>query len=201
MEAAAVNPIPYRDELARKGIHIASAALPLIYWATNLPIFLCVLVPLLVLSVLMEFVRHGQGPVRRWLEGAAGHLFRPTERFTLSGSTYVLLANLVCPLLFAKEVAVAALLMMSISDAAASLIGRRVRGVLLGGKSVAGSAAFLISAVVIVLLILPAKPIAGLAGALVATAVELVPLRWGGIRIDDNLTIPLAAGVVMTLLG
>lgn len=198
---AAITPISYRDELARKSIHLASAALPLLYWGTNLYVMLCAVVPLLLLSLIMEWLRHTRGPSQGWLQGFAGHLFRPTERFTLSGSTYVMLANLVVPLLFLKEHAVAALLMMSISDAVASLVGRRVQGALLGGKSLAGSAAFFGTALLIVALIVPGRPLTGLVGALVATVVEAVPLRWGGLRIDDNLTIPLAAATAMTLLG
>lgn len=89
---------------------------------------------------------------------------------------------------------------MSVSDALASLVGMRVGGPGWCGKSLAGSGAFLVSAVIIALLLVPDRPVAAVVGAVTATIVELLPLRVGRARLDDNLSVPLAGGAVMWAL-
>jgi dolichol kinase len=135
--------------------------------------------------------------IDRWL----GRIIRQAEAHTLTGATYVTLAALLTIVLFEKPIAITALLFMSVSDALASLVGIRFGRARFFGKSLAGSAAFFVSAGVIGLLVLSATPLIALAGALVGTVVEAVPLKIGGYRLDDNLSIPLIAGAAMTAVS
>lgn len=194
-------PIPYRDEVARKAIHLASAAIPLFYWATSKPLTLAAIVPLLAVSLGIESLRLLNPAFRSWYNSFFGNLYRPQERLTLSGATYVLLAAVLTILLFEKRIAIAALLILSISDSAASLVGRKLRSYSLGGKSAAGCAAFLLTAAAILLWLLPDRPLASAAAAVAGMLAEAVPCRIGSLKIDDNLLVPLAVGVVATLLS
>lgn len=131
----------------------------------------------------------------RWMSP----LLKIREDHRITGATYMMAAAFFCFLLFDQMVAVAALLFLSIGDPVAALVGRRMPGPRIFGKSPMGTVAFIgASAVVIALLVTNGviQPHWGLlAGAAVAGLVELAPLP-----LDDNLTIPLISGAVMHLL-
>lgn len=118
----------------------------------------------------------------------------------MTGATYVILGAFLAVLLFPRKVAISAMLFLSISDAAASLVGIKFGRIHFLGKSLTGSLAFFVSAAIIVYFAQPGPWWVGLIGALTATVVEALPLKLGGHKLDDNLTIPLSAGAVMTLL-
>jgi dolichol kinase len=187
----------YGDELRRKLIHFGSAAFPLVYWATNQTVMLCVLIPLAVLAIVLETLRQYRPGVRALIDRCLGRVLRSTEARTLTGATYVTLANLLAILLFEKRIAVTVLLFLSVSDALASLVGIRFGRVRFLGKSLAGSTAFFVSAGAIGLCVLPDMPLVALAGALLATIVEALPLKAGEHKLDDNLLIPLVTGAAM----
>ena len=187
----------FRDELWRKGLHLSSAGIPLGYLLVPRPVVLGVVGVLLAAAVLMELLRHFHRPFRVWLHTRLGFLFRDFESREISGATFVLLGDLLAVWLFPRHVAIAAMLYLSICDAVASLVGRRFGRVRFAGKSLEGSAAFFLSAVIIGWLLLPGELPAVLVGALVATVVEALPGRIGPLRLDDNLLIPLIAGTVL----
>lgn len=199
MSTAPKHTISYRDELARKAVHLASCAIPLGIWLLGRPIALWVLAGLVVVALVIElgrlFVPAWQGVIKRGL----GWMMRRDESRAFSGATYVVISGLICCYFFAAPIAIAVLLFLSISDALASLVGRAVGGPGLFGKSFAGNLAFLVSASAIVWLVQPVALGLGLLAALIATIVEALPLRWGKLRIDDNFSIPLSAGLVMSL--
>lgn len=188
----------YADEIRRKLIHLGSAAFPLGYWLSDRATMLAVLVPLAVIAVGAETLRrHHRGFhafIQRWL----GRLFREHEAGRFTGATYVTVANLLAVACLPKPIAVTALLFLSVSDALAGLVGRRFGRIRFLGKSLIGSATFLVSAAAIAGYFLPEALPVGLAGAVVATLVEAQPLRVGRHELDDNLAIPLISGALMT---
>lgn len=190
----------YWDEIRRKAIHLGSAAFPLVYWLTDRTVMLWILVPLVAFALIAEtarqFIPAVEAFVQRWL----GTIMRVEEKRLFTGATYVVISCLIMIYFFPKEIAITTLLFMSISDAAASLVGIRVGGPRFLGKSLAGSTAFFVTAVAIALWQLPGRLIVGLAGAAVATVAEALSLRWGPVKIDDNFAIPLASGGAMCLL-
>jgi dolichol kinase len=191
----------YGDEIRRKLIHLSSGAFPVAYWLTDRPFMLRVLVPLVVVAIVAETLRHWSPGFRAFIDRWLGRIIRQAEAHTLTGATYVTLAALLTIVLFEKPIAITALLFLAVSDALASLVGIRFGRARFFGKSLAGSTAFFVSAGVISLLVLSATPLIALAGALVGTVVEAVPLKIGGYRLDDNLSIPLIAGAAMTALS
>jgi phytol kinase len=99
-------------------------------------------------------------------------------------------------LLFPPLNAALAILVLSVGDGAAAVIGHYLgRHKLFNGKTLEGSVAFFISAfVVLVLFITPTK--AGVI-ALIAAATELTTPAY----LDDNLSIPIITGLLLSLLG
>lgn len=190
----------YIDEVRRKSIHLSSALIPAIYAFIPAELALAILTPLLAAALLLDLLRLRSARMRSWFDRRMGNLFRREESRRLSGATYVLLAGVLCVWLFPKRVAIVALFIMSVSDTLASLIGRRCGRTPLLGKSLEGSAAHLLSGVVVGLLALPAYPLVAVLGALTATVIEAAPLRIGRHHVDDNLAVPLTCGAAMTLL-
>jgi dolichol kinase len=191
----------YQQEIWRKLIHLGSAAFPIAYWLTDKPFMLWVLVPLAVIAVGAETLRHLKPRFRAFIDRWLGRLLRQAEDHTLTGATCVTLGAMLSIALFDKPIAITVLLFLSVSDALASLVGIRFGRVRLGGKSLEGSAAFLVSAVAIALLVLRSAPLVAVLGAVVATVVEALPLKIAGRKLDDNLTIPLISGAAMSLLA
>ena len=106
--------------------------------------------------------------------------------------------------LFPLPLASAAVTILAIGDGFATLIGSRFGShTLIASKSVEGTAAFILTALPAAAIIVP-LPLA-VAGAVVAAAVEAIVAhpwlkayqRYG---LDDNLVIPLAAAVLMSLI-
>ena len=131
----------------------------------------------------------------RWLSP----LLKREEARRFTGSTYMLIAAFIAFLFFDRDVAVPALLFLSLGDPAAALVGRRTPGPRLLDKSPGGTAAFLAVALLVVAVLAGTDTVEYhwglLVGAVIAGLVELMPLQ-----LDDNLTIPLISGAAMQLL-
>lgn len=194
--------ISYADEVARKGIHLTSAICPLLYLipAMSRDLALLIGVPAMLLMVAIDVSRQTHGGFRKLYDRYLGRVMRAHEQDRLCGATWVMIGVVLCIASYTKPVAVAAMFFLSISDSLASLVGRKVGGPGWFGKTLAGSAAFFVSALVIALLCLHGQPLAALAGALLATIVEAVPLRLGRTKLDDNLLVPVVGGATMTLV-
>jgi len=190
----------YEGELARKAIHFSSLAIPigLYYLPSDLGRSVILGVALFMLTV--DVVRLQVPPVRTVFYFFFGRVVRDHERFNLLGSTYLLLAALICNYAFAKNVAVAGLAFLVVGDTVAALVGRRWGRIRILDKSLEGSLACLVSCLLVGWLIrigsgeLSAPMV--WVGAFTATLIELLP-----IPLDDNMRIPLAAGFAMTLVA
>lgn len=127
-------------------------------------------------------------------------LLKADENRRITGATYMVVAGLIAFFLFDTAVAVAVLLFLSLGDPSAALVGRRMPGPRLFGKSPVGTAAFFVVSLAIVAVLVGSGSFpyhwGFLVGAAIAAVVELASLPP-----DDNLTIPLAAGAAMHLVG
>ena len=132
----------------------------------------------------------------RWL----APLLKEDEASHITGATYMVIAALFAFLLFGKDVAVPVMFFLSMGDPAAAVIGRRMPGPRILGKSPGGTAAFVAVAAGAAAVLVGAGAIenhwAIWVGAAVAGLVELASLPP-----DDNLTIPLIAGAAMHFMG
>jgi glycerol-3-phosphate acyltransferase PlsY len=144
--------------------------------------------------------------VLRWKNPAVNRLFllilkavlRKEETSRLTGASYMLIASLLAVSVFQRDIAVLALSFLAVGDPLATIIGRRWGRKRLFGKTLEGDLACLVSCIVIgfvfqqVGVAVPGTII--LLGALSATVAQAVSLP-----INDNLTIPLFAGLIMTV--
>jgi dolichol kinase len=205
-----MNEIPsveesYGTELIRKTIHLSSLAIPVIYYYVSQTFALSVLIPLALAFGISDLARILHPGARSLYERFFGFLLRRHERSAsrprLNGATFVLLSAIVCVWLFPKVVVITAFAILIVSDSAAALFGRKFGRHRFMTKSVEGSSAFLVTALMVVALspkieYLPAEYAIGAFGALVGTVVEALSTDW----VDDNLSIPLTIGVTMWVL-
>lgn len=180
-----------RREMARKGLHLFSVAVPVAYAAglTRLAVIVA-LVSALAVAGGIEIARARNERVRIFFHAKVGGLLRPHETEALSGATWLIVALLVAAVAFPRDVAIAAMGAVAVGDAAAAIVGRAL--VATSGsprKSLAGSVAcFAASA-------LTARAIANFAwreALLVGVFAALAerPRR----PFDDNLRIAIAVG-------
>ena len=179
-----------REELGRRMVHAAGAAIPLghvagvPWWAVEV-----VLVALFVSVVVLEAIRLGTG-LDWWVYR---RLTRPYEQTSVAGYALYAVGMATVGLLFDPTVAVPAMLLLAIGDPVGGLLAgetqRRVkRPIALGG-----------TALVCFLLAVPfLPPRVAAATAVTAALADGVFLQVRGYVIDDNLTIPISAAVVAT---
>lgn len=194
----------YGTEFIRKGIHLLSLLIPVVYYFIARQTALAILVPLALVFGLSDIARLFIPPFGRFYAHWFGFLLRAHERNDtgrhLNGATYVLLAATLLVLFFPKVIVITAFAILIISDSSAALVGRRFGKRRFLTKSLEGAAAFLVSALIVVALApkveysLPEYAIGGI-GALVGALVEA-----SAVGVDDNLSIPLSVGCVMWLL-
>ncbi len=153
---------------------------------------LMVLVAVLVLQIVLDVVRFRVEAVQKLFFRLLSRLASPREAEGAASSTWYTVGAIIAYGLFPMGVASPAILVLALADPAAGTVGRLYGRHKFGTASFEGSAAFLVTAT-LVLLFAVDWPIA-VAAALAATIVEVVP---GG---DDNLTIPVTTGGVLWLL-
>lgn len=196
----------FKKELYRKAIHLSSLWIPaLIYFAhTGISIMLFTL--LFIGDAIIEYGNYKKYP---WARKTYGRMFFKTLRnkeckrvfFQISGSLYVLLAAIICTVLFSKAIAAIALTVMLISDTMAALVGKAYgTRKLYKNKSLEGTVAFFMSALLINMLYEPIFHFT-YAGVLACLAATLAEVFEDKIELDDNLSIPLFVGITLSLLG
>jgi dolichol kinase len=194
----------YGAEIVRKGIHLLSLSIPVLYYFLPKPVALSILLPLTLAFLLSDVARLFLPSVGRLYDRLFGWLLRTHERNDrgrhLTGATYVLVSAVVCVLIFPKVIVITAFAILIISDSAAALIGRRFGRRPFLGKSLEGTSAFFLTALAVVavapkIAYLPGEYLIGGAAALLGTIVEA-----GTPGIDDNLSIPLSIGCAMWIL-
>ena len=127
-------------------------------------------------------------------------LLKESEERRITGATYVVVAALAAFLLFDKPVAVAAVFFLAVGDPVAALVGTRIGGPRVFGKSPFGTLAFFGAALAVAGALAAGGVVsfgaAVVVGAAAAAVVEMLPLG-----VDDNVTVPLVGGAAMTLMG
>lgn len=181
-----------RHEAWRKAFHLSTLALP-VWMVLSPPSWrLGGLVFALVFFLAVDCLRLRWEPFRRLFHLRLGNSLRDAENRGLTSSHYLTFAACVLAWSMPERIGAAALAMQIVGDAAAALVGRRFGRVRLGSKSLEGSAACFVGCLAAGAVFLPSSPLALVAGALAATVVEALPLR-----VDDNLSVPLVAALVL----
>ena len=185
-------------ELKRKAIHVLSVLFIIIYVLFSFYfghyIGLGALGIILILFLIIEYVRIVLKKKIPFFHG----LWRKSERNRLGGQVYIVIGAIIVFAVFDFRIAVAALLMTVFGDMIAPLVGiaygkSKIKGVV-PRKSWEGTFAEFVVNLIIGFILLN-NIIIIFAMALTATAVEV----WIT-SVDDNLTIPVSAGLVGQIL-
>lgn len=146
----------------------------------------------------MEASRFRVGPLNRLFLLVFSPILKESEVSEISGATWFLIAAFFTFFFYGPEIAVPCLLFVAIGDPVAALVGGQLPGPRFWGKSPGGILAFIAAALGVWAIVCATGygswSLAVVITAMVASLVEFVPTP-----VDDNLTVPLIGGGVMTL--
>ncbi len=191
------------EELKRKSFHILLIIFPISYCLLGKWQSLVLFAPIALLVVGIDFLRQNFHKLNEIVLKIFGPIMREHEKKSnnLSGLSYALLAVCINFLLFKKEIVVSSFLILAISDGLAALIGKSIKSAPFFEKSKAGSAAFFISALMILIgcgIYFDCKLWFYVFGFFATFCVTMLEARPSLIKIDDNLLIPVAFALVIT---
>lgn len=189
--------IPLRAEMIRKGIHLFALVIPIGYSLVTFPTAIGWLVASALVAIIIDISRFRKWRLWAWISWLITPIIREHEiKGGFTGASYILTTSTICVALFPKTIAITAIVYIIIGDIAAAMVGRLYgRHTLIGKKTVEGSAACLGSLLLVSFLIPGLTWATALAGALTATVVEAISGK-----LDDNMTVPIASGLVMLLV-
>jgi dolichol kinase len=201
--SAPPEPIPYREELKRKAIHLLALVVPLGMALVGKLWSIYLLVPLALLAVTADVLRVRSEAFARFIYRIFGSMMRTEERppiggpVTINGATWVLLSAASLALIFPIRIAVPAFTMFMLSDAAAALVGRRFGRLHWGNnpRTVEGSLAFLVTGLVVMAFFPNIVFWIGAVSVVAGALAEALPRPF-----NDNLRVPLVAAAVIFLL-
>jgi glycerol-3-phosphate acyltransferase PlsY len=186
------------NEFKRKLIHLFALSIPIGYYLLPKRTALLILIPITLGSIIVDIIRLRNLPLAGFFNWLLGPILREHESWDLTGSSYILSASVLSIILYSypnKKVAIAAISYIILGDCASAIVGRVYGQTKIEKKSLEGSLAFL-SICLLVALLLPGLPFwVGAIGALIATGVEAL-----SIPLNDNLSVPLASGLIMEIL-
>ena len=194
----------FLTEARRKAIHLSFLVLPLellfqtLPWPRGRSQFRLLLVVMVTGAIALDLLRLHEPRVKQFFGRFFGQMIREHEQLNLLGSTYLLLAALLAIEIFPQPVAAAALGFTVLGDAVAAMVGKAWGRRRLFNKTLEGFLGCLAVCVLWAAFVAGVGPLPlwpALAGALVASLIELLP-----IPLDDNLGITLFAGYAMKLL-
>jgi len=189
-----------KDEVIRKSIHVGSGiVICFLYTIFQRDLLTIGLLFLLFTIFFLEVLR---------FKGMVSVPFlRDREEKKIGGYAFFMLGTFISILLFDKQIAIASILMLAIGDAVAGM----ALAVKRGRAYNAGDYIRAIKPPYVILIMFSVSLLVGyytldslkmaISGAVGATIAEGVHLRIHGISIDDNLTIPLYSGFLMSLVS
>ncbi len=158
--------------------------------------------------LVVDFLRLHLNPFKDIFIILFGSLLRRREFTSLTGGSYLMLASLVCMLVFGsgilgtssaqgRGVFIAAVSFLAIGDTVAAIVGLSVGRVHIFRKTLEGTAAGLVACLGVAWLcsVLPKLDLplsVGILGAISASVVEALP-----IEVNDNVVVPIFSGTVM----
>ena len=152
--------------------------------------------------LVMEGLRLAVPLANRWLRLFIGPFMRPNEESSITGAPAFFGGVFLAFLFFPRAVALAALIPLIFGDRAGLLVGKAFGRTRIGEKTLEGSAACFTASLLVYLASAGLWPelfgygwIVLTSASLIGTVAEALPRPF-----DDNLIIPLAVGVFLTLV-
>jgi dolichol kinase len=185
-----------RRKLYRIG---AGIVFPVIYYfSPNKIIVEMLLLYLLGIMTTIEIIRYVSPNIWRVIAEHSKGILKVRQGI-ITGTTALLIANIIVIAFFRKQVAIVSLLYMLFGDTASAIVGSKYGKVKIGDKTLEGSLAFFITVMLIALILsqwtgIRIHLIIMIFGAIAATITEALP-----IEINDNLTVAPAAAIAMQI--
>ena len=148
-------------------------------------------------SLAMETSRLRSPRLNRLYMAVFGPILKQSESAEITGATWFLIAAFFTFFFYGPEIALPVLLFVAIGDPAAALVGTHFPGPRFWGKSPSGIVAF-IAAALAVWAVVCAAGYGQWSWAIVVAAVVAAVVEFAPTPIDDNLTVPLIGGAVLT---
>ena len=189
-----MSKLSFYNELGRKSVHLSSSIIgfSILYFEHNIIFPFLLLITISFIS--FDFLRLNNDIIYNFYDNYFGSITRSFEDKKLTGASYVLAGSLLTYLLFDSKIAGISLLVMSLSDAMAAIVGVGFGSTKLLNKSLEGSFSFFFTTIIIFYFFnisyLIAFPI-----AFILTVIELI----GIFNIDDNIIIPITTGLLLNL--
>ncbi len=190
-------------EIYRKSLHLLLILIPMAYlhfgkWQT-----LIVLAPIAITVISLDYLRRKSPKIKMIFGKIFGTVLRDHEQSgdKLCGASFVALAACINFYLFEPAIAVTSFMILVICDTAASLVGKSIVSQPFFEKSTAGSAAFFISAILVLIscaIYFDAKFWFYAFGLFAVFCVTMIEARPSLLKIDDNFSIPIIFSAVMT---
>ena len=188
----------YKNEILRKIIHLFDSIIPLSLFFISRDALLLLLAPITFIFILLDIGRHYISYLGKLYLNFFNIVTRDVEKKknNVTGASYYLLGCLIVVYFFDDlDIIMASLLIMSISDSFAALVGVKFgKTKIYGNKSLEGSFAFFISTIIILYIFINnLTSFEFLIISILITFVELLSFY----RINDNLTIPVFSAILL----
>lgn len=193
-------------ELKRKIFHLSAIFFPFLYIFISKYLMCSILFIACTIILFVDIYKHRSVKIKELAESFFNPILRPQEKngqFRLSGASYMFTGLFLSALLFPKGLTINAWLILIISDSVAAIIGMSYGTTLSNGKSLAGSAAFFMSAVLVSVFSYFMAPhnITFSIIIMACFAATMVEFFSSSIKINDNFTIPLAYSLSVIILN
>lgn len=198
--------IPLRNETYRKLFHVLLILAPVLYYNIGKWLSVAIFAAIAAVVVTLDYTRRTNPAVKNIFAKIFGIILRPheLEGDKLCGASWVAISACVNFLFFPGEIAFTGFVILAISDAAAAIIGRNFPSEPFFEKTKNGSAAFFISAFIVLIscgLLYHSGFWFYFFGTFAIAAVTLIEARPSLFRIDDNFLIPIAFSATMTIFN
>jgi dolichol kinase len=192
-----------RSEIPRTFIHILGGfVLAGAGYFIVQPLNLILLGAALAMVITMEAFRLLVPQINRWIVFLIGPFMRPNEDRSITGAPAFFGGVFLAFLLFPRTIALAAMVPLVLGDRAGLLVGKAVGRIPIGRKTLEGSISCFTASFLSYLAISGLWPdlfgygwVVLLGASLIGTFAEALPRPF-----DDNLIIPLAVGIFLSLV-
>ncbi len=178
-----------RGEVVRKSIHLLGLTYIPLYIYLHREMLVSGLFVALCLFAFIDLLRF-MGIFRY-----PDYVMRKYEHSDFGGHVYFISGALLATILFSKEIAMLSILFLTLGDAVSGVV-KRIASPVYG--LISGLIASLVSGSILIRLIgdLPLEVL--ISGSVIAILLDYKPVRIGKRYFNDNLTIPVISGLVMT---
>lgn len=193
-------------EFKRKAFHITSLFLPISYIFVSKQVAIITMLIITAGTIFIDTSRHYNRSIQETIDKLFADLMRPFERtgsYQLSGSSYMALGFLIATIMFSKGVAITSCLVLIVSDSCAAIFGKKLGTNRHNGKSLEGSMAFFLSAIMVSMFVFQIEAFYSNFWIIViaSLATSVVEYYSSQIGVNDNFTIPVTFGATISILG